>query len=101
MRMGISQRIESLLALESTTEAQVDTLISACERLCDPSEMGERYKVLAVVSQRTPNRAADEPPAGFVDDERTVIQAPDDTTEGLTIFPTHPAVELPDRAAPP
>ena len=37
--MGIAA-LEALLALEDITERQVDQLITACERLVDPAQMG-------------------------------------------------------------
>ena len=55
-------RLEALLALDEITEAQVDHLISACERLIDPEQMGARYKVLGMVDGLGADGA---PPAGF------------------------------------
>ncbi|KAK7247969.1 protein-arginine omega-N symmetric methyltransferase [Aureococcus anophagefferens] len=43
-RMGIVPRLEALLNLDDITESQVEDLISACERLLDPEQMGERRK---------------------------------------------------------
>ena len=61
--MGIVPRLEALLALDGITESQVDHLISACERLVDPEQMGQRYKVLGIVDGLGADGA---PPAGFV-----------------------------------
>lgn len=70
-RMGIVPRLEALLNLDDITESQVEDLISACERLVDPEQMGERYKVLAVV-----DAGAAEPPAGFVPGDRVPAPPP-------------------------
>ena len=70
-RMGIVPRLEALLNLDDITESQVEDLISACERLLDPEQMGERYKVLAVVDAGAP-----EPPAGFVPGDRVPAPPP-------------------------
>ncbi|KAH8053394.1 protein-arginine omega-N symmetric methyltransferase [Aureococcus anophagefferens] len=43
-RMGIVPRLEALLNLDDITESQVEDLISACERLLDPEQMGERAR---------------------------------------------------------
>lgn len=69
-RMGIETRLKALLENALITEDQADHLITACERLLDPAQMGSRYKVLAVVA-----RPAD-PPAGFLPEER-VLPPPD------------------------
>ena len=61
----------SILNLDDITESQVEDLISACERLLDPEQMGERYKVLAVV-----DAGAAEPPAGFVPGDRVPAPPP-------------------------
>ena len=42
------------------------------ERLCDPAQMGERYKVLSIVDTR---HRENEPPAGFVVAEK--VTSPD------------------------
>ena len=70
-RMGIVARLEALLALEDITERQVDQLITACERLVDPAQMGERYRVLAVVDE------GEGVPAGFAAEDRVVAPPPD------------------------
>ena len=69
--MGIVARLEALLALEDITERQVDQLITACERLVDPAQMGERYRVLAVVDE------GEGVPAGFAAEDRVAAPPPD------------------------
>ena len=51
-------------------DGQVDQLITACERLVDPAQMGERYRVLAVVDE------GEGVPAGFAAEDR-VVAPPD------------------------
>ena len=70
-RMGIVARLEALLALEDITERQVDQLITACERLVDPAQMGERYRVLAVVDE------GEGVPAGFAAEDRVAAPPAD------------------------
>mmetsp|Transcript_34675 Transcript_34675/g.111270 ORF Transcript_34675/g.111270 Transcript_34675/m.111270 type:complete len:164 (+) Transcript_34675:671-1162(+) len=58
-RMGIVQRLQAILDQDKLNDADVDTLITACERLCGPKHMGERYKVLALVHDRWQQRRGD------------------------------------------
>ena len=44
---------------------------TACERLVDPAQMGERYRVLAVVDE------GEGVPAGFAAEDRVVAPPPD------------------------
>lgn len=74
-RMGIETRLKALLRSPYITESQVDSLIAACERLLDPSQMGARYKVLAIVNHQNQSREP-EPPAGFLGSEQ-VVPPPD------------------------
>lgn len=63
-RMGIAERLGALANVHDITDKQVDHLISASERLVDPAQMGQRYKVIAIVDR------ACGPPAGFRLEER-------------------------------
>ncbi|KAJ8598979.1 hypothetical protein CTAYLR_009265 [Chrysophaeum taylorii] len=74
-RMGIAHRLEALLNNDAITDTQVDHLITACERLCDPAQMGGRYKVLAIAHSKT-HALGLEAPAGFRPDE-SVSPPPD------------------------
>ena len=79
-RMGITQRLDTLLDNDKLSDVDVDVLITACERLCSANHMGERYKVLSINHDRwapqqnqSPtvpqeglhNRDTHFPPAGF------------------------------------
>lgn len=48
---GMVQRVEALLALDSVTDEQGETLVQAVHTLAGsgPGEMGSRYKVLAII----------------------------------------------------
>ena len=59
--MGAPQRLMQLLESDETTDAQAEALVEAYERLADPEQMGERYKVLAFVDARQ----TAPPPGGF------------------------------------
>ena len=69
-RMGIVARVEALLALEDITETQVDNLLTSCETLLDPDQMGERYRVLAVVDGVDAEAGA---PAGYAAEDRAEV----------------------------
>jgi NADH dehydrogenase [ubiquinone] 1 alpha subcomplex assembly factor 7 len=59
--MGCPQRLEALLDQDHVSDDMAEALVDAFERLVDPSQMGSRYKCLAIVDakQRGP------PPGGF------------------------------------
>ena len=59
--MGVPQRLMQLLESDNTSDEQAEELVESFERLVDPEQMGERYKVFAFVDagQRAP------PPGGF------------------------------------
>ena len=71
-RMGIVARLEALLALDDITETQVDHLLTACERLVDPEQMGLRYRVLAVVDDVDDESRA---PAGYAVEDSVSVPA--------------------------
>ena len=50
--MGIVERVERRVGCESTTDDEAAELVSSLERLMDPDEMGERYKVMAIAPGR-------------------------------------------------
>ena len=70
-RMGIVHRLQALLDHDKVSETDMDTMITACERLCDPAHMGERYKVLTIVHDRWSSEYSldDFPPGGFLPDD--------------------------------
>lgn len=70
-RMGIETRLRALLHAPYISESQVESLIAACERLLDPSQMGARYKVLAIVNHQSQSGVS-EPPAGFLKAEQAL-----------------------------
>lgn len=51
MQLGIVQRVEYLINLESTSEEQANTLVSSFKTLVDPQLMGCKFKVLCIGSQ--------------------------------------------------
>jgi NADH dehydrogenase [ubiquinone] 1 alpha subcomplex assembly factor 7 len=64
--MGATARLEQLLEAPSLSDEQAEALVDAYSRLVSADQMGERYKVLALVdSLQTSNGP---PPGGFVDD---------------------------------
>lgn len=48
--MGAPERVIGLIEDDSTSEEQAEELFSGLERLINPDEMGERFKVLGIVS---------------------------------------------------
>jgi NADH dehydrogenase [ubiquinone] 1 alpha subcomplex assembly factor 7 len=58
--MGMPDRIAALLESPSVTDDQAEALVLSYERLVDPQQMGERYKVLAIIDEEQPL-----PPGGF------------------------------------
>eukprot|EP01036_Dinobryon_divergens_P023028 gene23027-31340_t len=50
MRMGIVERAQQLMELDSTTDDQAENLVLSMQKLVDPAEMGRKYKVLALCS---------------------------------------------------
>ncbi|KAJ1447377.1 S-adenosyl-L-methionine-dependent methyltransferase [Pelagophyceae sp. CCMP2097] len=99
-RMGIAHRVEALLSNDGVSDRQTTEMISAVERLCDPEQMGLRYKCLALVNA---DRRS-EPPAGFVPGERASSvggppikfpdTAPADEPDLPPVLPAPPALRL-------
>lgn len=58
MQMGIVQRIEQLFALDSTTEEQGDALIESLKYLVEPQQMGQKFKVMTILSPKISSRVA-------------------------------------------
>jgi NADH dehydrogenase [ubiquinone] 1 alpha subcomplex assembly factor 7 len=70
MAMGIQERVINLVERDDTTEEQAENLYRSLLRLASPEEMGERYKVLAIVpvtttTTSTSDATAVNAPAGF------------------------------------
>ena len=59
--MGMPQRLMQLIESDDTSDEQAEALVASFERLVDPEQMGERYKVLAFVDARQ----TAPPPGGF------------------------------------
>lgn len=59
--MGAPQRLEALLEKDEVDDDMAEALVGAYERLVDPAQMGERYKVMALVDTKQPGA----PPGGF------------------------------------
>lgn len=49
MSMGIIERTQQLLSLDSTTEEEADMLFNSLQMLVDPQHMGHRFKVLTLM----------------------------------------------------
>lgn len=63
--MGASERVIQLIESDTTTEEQAEDLYQSLVRLVDPSEMGERFKVLSVAKSTAPPPAFESlPPPG-------------------------------------
>jgi NADH dehydrogenase [ubiquinone] 1 alpha subcomplex assembly factor 7 len=64
MSMGLQERVLAVLEDDSTDDDHAENLYQAMVRLAAPDEMGERFKVLAIVSH-DPNDVTHGPPPGF------------------------------------
>lgn len=63
MAMGLQERVLNAIEDDNTTDEQAEDLYQAMVRLASPEEMGERYKVLCIVTQE--DGTATDPPPGF------------------------------------
>ena len=52
IKMGVVERSEQLVSLESTTEEQQYSLLSSLKFLVDEHEMGERFKVMTILDPK-------------------------------------------------
>lgn len=52
IKMGVVERAEQLVSLESTTEEEQFTLLSSLKFLVDENEMGERFKVMTILDPK-------------------------------------------------
>lgn len=52
MSMGAQDRAIHLIENENTSEEDAENIYQALVRLCDPAEMGERFKVLAIAAKK-------------------------------------------------
>lgn len=50
MRLGVVERVQELLKLESVTVEQGRTMIDSLRKLVDPTQMGKRFKVMSMTS---------------------------------------------------
>ncbi|KAG5189176.1 S-adenosyl-L-methionine-dependent methyltransferase [Tribonema minus] len=62
--MGAAERAAVLVEQPHITDAQAEAIFTSFERLVDPKQMGQKYKVLAVVSQAHPEVPPGFPPLG-------------------------------------
>jgi SAM-dependent MidA family methyltransferase len=63
--MGAPQRLMSLIEKAGADEEKAESLVNSYERLIDPDQMGERYKVLVFVDEAQEVM----PPGGFGENE--------------------------------
>jgi SAM-dependent MidA family methyltransferase len=63
--MGAPQRLMSLIEKAGVDEERAESLVNSYERLIDPDQMGERYKVLVFVDEAQEVM----PPGGFGENE--------------------------------
>lgn len=64
--MGAKERVIQAIESDSTSDEEAEQLFYALERLVAESEMGTRYKVLAIATERKDNSESfTVPPAGF------------------------------------
>jgi NADH dehydrogenase [ubiquinone] 1 alpha subcomplex assembly factor 7 len=52
MAMGAQDRAIHLIENENTSEEEAENVYQALVRLCDPAEMGERFKVMAIAHKK-------------------------------------------------
>lgn len=52
IKMGVVERAEQLISLDSTTEEEQFTLLSSLKFLVDEHEMGERFKVMTILDPK-------------------------------------------------
>lgn len=52
MSMGAQDRAIHLIEIENTSAEDAENIYQALVRLCDPAEMGERFKVLAIARKK-------------------------------------------------
>lgn len=52
IKMGVVERAEQLISLESTTEEEQFALLSSLKFLVDEKEMGERFKVMTILDPK-------------------------------------------------
>lgn len=52
MSMGAQDRAIHLIESENTSEEDAENIYQALVRLCDPAEMGERFKVLSIAKKK-------------------------------------------------
>lgn len=50
MRLGVVERVQELLKLESVTAEQGRAMVDSLRKLVDPAQMGRRFKVLGMTS---------------------------------------------------
>lgn len=53
LSMGIIDRAEKLIEMESTSEDDAEKLVESCKILIDPKQMGSRFKVLCITDHKT------------------------------------------------
>lgn len=63
--MGAPQRLMALIEKDGVSEATAESLVNSYERLIDPEQMGERYKVLVFIDDQQKSM----PPGGFGENE--------------------------------
>ena len=54
IKMGVVERAEQLISLESTTEEEQASLVSSLSFLVDEHKMGERFKVMTILPPKSP-----------------------------------------------